>query len=369
LQSGPNLRPVPPTRGRHLNKRVALVLVLVLALGAVWVLMPKSGTPPATRSWKPPSEMSRMVKDSRGLQQMKVKEKVQENGLLPSQPLPQVPVVDTSDTDGLKAENARLAKENEQYRALLNKVPPKVESKTTAPARPAVDAAAKQREDERRKLEQTDRKLIVRKASDKDATAQIMKINYPATEFSLSPGWSVSCQTEGMVSNESPGSFRVRTKNPVYDTATGKHVVIPQESLMVMRQRGTTLFGDSRIAVEVSTLTFPNGSWLKFGAASVQDQTGLSGFTGDIDRHYGRLFASVLLTSVLRGGTSALPYSAGDPLSRVGGSVAQETSREAERQTKQVLRTEPTIVVESGQGCLILLEDAVALPRSFEKLQ
>jgi type IV secretory pathway VirB10-like protein len=351
--NGPNLIPTPKTRGRHPNKRLMLGCAVVLALGVVWFLLPKSDTPRAPRTWTPPSEMTRMVKDSRGLQQMKIKE----NGIpTPTPASAPVAAVDTSELD-------RLKKENEQYRALLNKVPPKVEPHPTAPtARPTVDAEAKKRQEERLRLAQADRKLIVRKASDKDPMSQIMKINYPPTELSLSPGWSFSCLTEGMISNETPGSFRVRIKNPVYDTATGRHLVIPQESLMVMRPRGTAIFGDSRIAVEVSTLTFPNGSWLKLDAASVQDQTGIAGLTGAIDRHYGRLFASVILTSVLRGGTSALPYSGGEAINRIGGSVAQETSREVDRQTRQVLRSDPTITVEAGQGCTVLLESALSLP-------
>ena len=71
------------TRGRHPNKYKIGVVLLVLALGAIWMLLPKSGTPTAQRTWQPPSEMTRMVKDSRGLQQMKIKE----NGSQPPPPV------------------------------------------------------------------------------------------------------------------------------------------------------------------------------------------------------------------------------------------------------------------------------------------
>ena len=131
-------------------------------------------------------------------------------------------------------------------------MPPKVEAKPDAPvARPAVDPTVKQREDERQKLAQADRKLIVRKASDtKDAVSQILKVNYPPTDFSLAPNHRIACITEGPVSNEVPGSFGLRVRQPVYDSATGRYVVIPQEASINAAPRGqAVIHGDGRLGI------------------------------------------------------------------------------------------------------------------------
>lgn len=360
LPNSGNLRSAPPTRGRHLNKRVALGLVVVLGLGAVWLLLPKGATPPAQRSWQPPSEMTRMVKDSQGLQKMKIKE----NGVPSSEPtmLPSPAPVDTSEID-------RLRKENEQYRALLNKVPPKVETKpAVAPARPPVDATAKQRDDERQKLAQADRKLIVRQASDtKDASSQIMKINYPLTPYTLAPNWKIPCITEGPVSNEVPGSFGLRVRQPVYDSATGRHVVIPQSSGIVAEPRGqAVLQGDGRLGIGLQKLAFPDASWITLAGTSGQDKEGHTGFSDQVDRRFWSLAASIVIYPLIRSGTSVMPQgNYGDPLGTVGRNVAQEASQQSQQVTRQFLRTEPIIFMRPGYECMIYLNEPMSLSRAW----
>jgi type IV secretory pathway VirB10-like protein len=227
------------------------------------------------------------------------------------------------------------------------------------------DAAKKRREEAKRKREafaKSEPIFLTRKKDDKPGQTHALK-----SPFSLAPSETIPCETTGQISNETPGAFVAIVSRNVIDTATQSQVVIPKGAKFVMEPRTGTIFGDSRLAIEVRTLTFPGGNWLKFPSATAQDAAGTAGFTGEINRHYGRLFASIILQGVLRGGTALMTGGYGGGAGeRIGSAVAQEGATEGSRQVRsQLSRTDPTITIPALYACQILLRDELVLTRAY----
>ena len=99
------------------------------------------------------------------------------------------------------------------------------------------------------------------------------------------------------------------------------------------------------------------------GHAPVTDQQGIAGLTGKVDQHFWRLFGAVFIGGALRGGTQALQVgltqagSLGPVASGVGGTANQATQQRLGR----ALDTRPTITVDSGQLCQVLLTKPLTL--------
>lgn len=339
-------------RGRHINKKLVYVGLAFVAVATIWILLP--GT--SQKSDKPKAEgnawIARMVKPSKALQQMR--------GGYEGEPLngqPQVVPAPSPAPPIDKSEEERLRKENERLRELLNRVP-KPETK------PVQDhGEAKRLAEERKKREQEKRKLSVWRAPESKDSQQILQVKYPPSPYSLSPNWRIPCITEGPVSNEVPGSFGVRVRQAVYDSATGRHVVIPQEASMVMAPRQAVLYGDGRLGVSVQTLVFPDASYVQFKGGTGTDQEGHNGFSDRVDRRWGSLFASILLSAVLRQGTTVAGGSYGDPASRFANSVGAEASQQGQKEVRQALRTDPILTIRAGYECTIFLEEPLNLTR------
>ena len=268
--------------------------------------------------------------------------------------------VDTSQKDRvidrLNSDVAALNKEVERLRAQLksgNNGTPKGAKVDEAKAR---EAAERQREaDEARKT------LDVWTAKAEDLKAGIQSLKTP---YSLPPTTLIHCVTEMEVTNQASGAFRALVTESVR-TASGT-VVIPPMSKLLMRQEGKSIFGDERIGVRVDTLTFPDDQYVSFKKATVGDQQGASGFKDQIDRRWPSLFASIVLTGVLRSGTGLITGGyGGDTASRVGGSIAGETANQGQQQVKQVLRTEPILTIRPHYPCEILLEEELVLTRAW----
>ena len=354
------------TRGRPLNKKLIVIGGLIVAGVVITVLWPAIVRAPRQRSSQP-ATVARSVKDSKALKSLPSTHQGQ--ALAGEPPLPQVLQAGTPAATrhgGDERDAHRLRAENDQLRELLKRVPPTtvpaVQSKTPKP----VDPEIKAREAERKRLEAADRKLVVWKApQEKDTSRTIISLQHPLTPYTLSPLWKIPCQTEGPSSNEAPGIVTVRVKQMVWDSATGKHPLIPQETLIGLKPRGQIIAGDSRIPFEAATISFPNGTWAKPPASTVADQEGLAGLTGDINRHTLRIAGMVFFTSVLQGGTTVANTMSGDPTGQIAGRVTNNMSSEAQRLTRSFIRTDPTITIPAGTGCLIELEEPMTFAKPY----
>ncbi len=118
-----------------------------------------------------------------------------------------------------------------------------------------------------------------------------------------------------------------------------------------------------------SRLIFPDGSSLTLDNLKGADQSGYSGFTGAVNRHWGSIISSALFVSLLGAGVElAAPTDnnnrdTDDPRSilaenaatAVAEAIAQIIKREADRQ--------PTIKIKPGYRFMIFVQHDIIFPR------
>ena len=106
----------------------------------------------------------------------------------------------------------------------------------------------------------------------------------------------IPCIVETAMHSNVEGYFTAKVTTHVYDTTTGRHVLIPQSSTILGHdQSRKLLYGDERMDTVSLTLTLPDGREVDLGHAPVTDQEGVAGLTGEVDQHYWRLFGRSLL--------------------------------------------------------------------------
>jgi type IV secretion system protein VirB10 len=180
-----------------------------------------------------------------------------------------------------------------------------------------------------------------------------------ATAYTLAPGATkLPCIVETAVNSDVEGYFTAKVSANIYDTATGQHLLVPQGSTILGHdQSSTLLYGNERLPTISLTLALPDGRSVDLGQAPVTDQQGMAGLTGKVDQHFWRLFGAVLIGGALRGGTQAvqLETARGGPMGQVAGGIAQSGNQATQQRLGRALDTRPTILVESGQLCQVLL--------------
>jgi type IV secretory pathway VirB10-like protein len=191
-----------------------------------------------------------------------------------------------------------------------------------------------------------------------------------ATEYTLAPGATkLPCIVETAINSDVEGYLTAKVSTNVYDTATGSHLLVPQGSTILGHdQSATLLYGNERLPTISLTIALPDGRSVDLGQAPITDQQGIAGLTGRVNNHYLRLFGAVFIGGALRGGMQALQVSlaqaggAGQVAAGIGSLGNQAVTQRAGR----ALDTRPTIEVDAGQLCNVLLVKPLHLPAMWQ---
>jgi type IV secretion system protein TrbI len=165
------------------------------------------------------------------------------------------------------------------------------------------------------------------------------------------------------------GYFTAKVTSNVYDTATGRHVLVPQGSTILGNdQSRQLLYGNERLDTISLKLTLPDSRTVDLGKAPVTDQQGVAGLTGRVDQHYWRLFGAVFIGGALKGGMTAMQtaLTGAAGAGQVASGIASVGNQATTRVLGPALNTRPTIAVDSGQLCQVLLLQPLHLPAMWQ---
>ncbi len=86
---------------------------------------------------------------------------------------------------------------------------------------------------------------------------------------------------------------------PVFDTATGKFLLIPQGSRILGRYNSQVSYGQSRVQVVWNRIILPDTSSLTLDNLVGTDPAGYAGLEDDVNWHWNRIVAGAVLTTLL----------------------------------------------------------------------
>jgi type IV secretory pathway VirB10-like protein len=328
----------PPVRVRILKIVGALGLILATLIGAYYVARAKG--------WLTPVAKYQGYMDGDG--QAGIKSSIR----YPVEPAALKPAENHSDPDAeWKRKIERLLAEMMARLAALENAP---KAKTTVtPTTPAAPPQQPRRTQARSML------FISNKVEEK-------KVDEPGT-YLLAPGATkIACTVEtAMNSDVADSYFTAKVRNHIYDTATGHHLLVPQGSTILGRYHsGTLLYGNERLPTTSLTLALPNGKSVDIGDAPVMDQLGRAGLVSEVNQHYWRLFSSIIVIGVLRGGQQAIAteLAGAGAVGAVGSGIAGTANQAGQTRIGRALDTRPTITVNAGEPCNVLLVKPLSLP-------
>jgi len=173
-------------------------------------------------------------------------------------------------------------------------------------------------------------------------------------KYEVKMGWDIPAILEQGINSDLPGEVKALVRSNVYDTATGKFLLIPQGSRLVGVYDSQIAYGQSRLQVIWSRIIYPDGSSINLDGMMGQDIQGMAGFHDKVDNHYKRLVGFALLTSAFTAGielsqrqnTSLLSTpTAGQTASSAVGQQLGELGTEV---TRKNLSIQPTVKIPIG---------------------
>lgn len=176
----------------------------------------------------------------------------------------------------------------------------------------------------------------------------------PLAKFEIKAGWEIPAVMEQALNSDLPGELKALVTSNVYDTASGRYVLIPQGSRLVGEYNSQLGYGQDGVQVVWNRVIYPDASSLNLNGMIGQDMAGFSGFRDKIDRHYKRLVGFAVLTSMFSAASaiaqnrnrSVLTYP--NPGDVAASSVGQQVSDLGSQITRRNLSVQPTIMIPVG---------------------
>lgn len=185
--------------------------------------------------------------------------------------------------------------------------------------------------------------------------------------YELNIGTLIPAVTLGQINSDIAGTVKAQITQTVYDSATGTMILLPQGSELVGQYHGNPAFGQERLPVQWYRINFPDGSTLNLNGMNGTDSGGQSGFKGDVNNHYWRIFGQSTLLGLIAGGTTAAISNDGDnnensPSETIANGVISQYAQTGSALVQKNLQIAPTITVPSGYEFNIILTKDVVLP-------
>jgi type IV secretion system protein VirB10 len=164
------------------------------------------------------------------------------------------------------------------------------------------------------------------------------------------------------INSDLPGTIIAQVSQPVYDTVSGSHLLIPQGARLIGRYQSEVSFGQDRALVVWDRIIFPDGSSIQISEPGA-DRQGYAGLSDRTDHHWDRVFVAAGLATILGIG-SEIGSGGEDDIERAIRRGASETLNEAgQRLVDRNLGIQPTIRVRPGWPVrVIVTRDMILRP-------
>ena len=186
----------------------------------------------------------------------------------------------------------------------------------------------------------------------------------PVSPYQVMTGTVIAASLLTGLNSDLPGTVLAQVTQPVYDTATGQHLLIPQGSRLIGRYDSRVSFGQARALLVWDRILFPDSTSIQISALPGTDQSGFSGLSDRVDNHYGRLLGAIGLATILGVG-SELTFGddESDLVEAIRDSVQDSTNQAGQRIVDRNLNIQPTIRVRPGWPLrVIVTQDLILRP-------
>lgn len=123
------------------------------------------------------------------------------------------------------------------------------------------------------------------------------QVEAPASPYELRAGFVIPAIMISGINSDLPGQVMAQVSQNVFDTATGKYLLIPQGTRLIGSYNSSVAYGQQRILMAWQRLIFPDGKALDIEAMPGADSAGYGGFNDQVNNHYWRIFGSSFLLS------------------------------------------------------------------------
>lgn len=180
--------------------------------------------------------------------------------------------------------------------------------------------------------------------------------------FQVMAGSIIAASLVTGINSDLPGTVVAQVTENVYDTVSGKYLLIPQGARLIGTYDSVIAFGQSRALLVWQRIILPNGSSVQIENLPATDASGYAGLADKVDFHTWQLLKGVVLSTMLGVGTQlSLGSENSDLVRAIEESTQQNVNRAGQRITEKNLNIQPTITVRPGWPLRVIVHKDLIL--------
>lgn len=175
------------------------------------------------------------------------------------------------------------------------------------------------------------------------------------------------------INSDLPGQITAQVKTPVYDSISGRYTLIPQGARLIGLYDSSVVYGQERVLVAWKRIIFPNGKSINLEGMPGVDLSGYAGFNDQVNNHYGKIFGSVILMSILSAGAQlSQPQQSADnnQAPTVNQMIAQSLGTNISNASTMLLRKNisipPTLQIRPGYEFNVMVTKDMVFPSPYD---
>jgi type IV secretion system protein TrbI len=200
------------------------------------------------------------------------------------------------------------------------------------------------------------------------STASNERVTPPVSPYVVQAGSIIPAALITGIQSDLPGQITAQVTQNVYDSPTGRILLVPQGSRLIGEYDSEVSAGQSRVLLAWDRLILPGGRSILLDRQPGADASGMAGIRDRVNYHWGSMLKAALVSTLLGVGTE-LATDSDDALVEALRYGTQDTINQTGRQVVQrQLSVPPTLTIRPGHVLrVIVTRDLVLEPLRKEQ--
>jgi type IV secretion system protein VirB10 len=184
----------------------------------------------------------------------------------------------------------------------------------------------------------------------------------PVSPYQIMAGTVIAASLLTGLNSDLPGFIIAQVTEPVYDTASGRILLIPQGSRLLGRYDARVNLGQDRALIVWQRVIRPDSSSIEIDNLPGNDAGGYAGLADDVDIHTWQLVKGIALASLLNVGTTlSIDSSDSDLVKALAQATGQTANRAGQAIVERQLNVQPTITIRPGWPLRVIVHKDLVL--------
>lgn len=163
------------------------------------------------------------------------------------------------------------------------------------------------------------------------------------------------------IRSDQPGLVTAQVTANVYDSVTGRQLLIPQGARLIGDYQSDVGFGQRRVLLAWNRLLLPDGRSLVLERQPAADPSGYAGLEDRVDHHWGGVLKAALVSTLLGIGSEAGSGGDSELVRALRRGSQDSVTRAGEQIVSRELDVRPTLTIRPGYPVRVLVTRDIVL--------